>query len=151
MTVDVALTIASKRAVDLWRISHDHGGGSPDSLRETALDILTCEAERLLAVLAAARLVANEEHDRRVNDCLDLHVMTKERDALREQLAEAHDQCVLAYGTNEKLREQVAEREDAAFRAGYGTAFDGTSAERSYQECEYEALAAWQARQKGTP
>ena len=47
MTVDVALTIASKRAVDLWRISHDHGGGSPDNLRETALDLLTTEVERL--------------------------------------------------------------------------------------------------------
>jgi len=50
MTLDTALTISSLRAVDLWRISHDHGGGSPDTLREQALDILTTEVERLRAM-----------------------------------------------------------------------------------------------------
>ena len=141
MTVDVALTIASKRAVDLWRISHDHGGGSPDSLRETALDILTCEAERLLAVLAAARLVANEEHDRRVNDCLDLHVMTKERAALREQLAAAEATTPAVFSR------EVAEREDAAFKAGWNA---GKACHTGIATLT-EARAAWRASQKGTP
>ena len=76
--------------------------------------------------LATARLLANEEHDRRVNDCLDLHVMTKERDALREQ---------------------VAEREDAEFKAGWNA---GKACHTGIATLT-EARAAWRASQKGTP
>ena len=79
-----------------------------------------------------------------------------ERDALREQVAEAHDQCVLAYGTNEKLREQVAQHEEAAFMAGW---IDGNSEvvhgpTWTYSQESQQRDAAflrWQARQKGTP
>ena len=55
MTLDAALTISSLRAVDLWKLCHKPGYvvghvqflDTPDSLRETALDILTTEVERL--------------------------------------------------------------------------------------------------------
>jgi len=59
MTLDTALTIASLRAVDLWQLCHQEAAtgtpgyhATPDSLRETALDILTTEVERLQAELA---------------------------------------------------------------------------------------------------
>ena len=127
MTLDQALTISSTRTVDLWRLCvGEHAGWSPDSLREQALDILTCEAERLLAVLAAARLVANEEHDRRVNDCLDLHVMTKERDTLREQLkviVAEHADCCFDEGCTaiEEVRNLVATFDAEARQKGTPT------------------------------
>jgi len=70
VTLETALTISSLRAVDLWKLCHQEAAtgtpgyhATPDSLRETALDILTTEVERLRAELAAARLLATTKFD----------------------------------------------------------------------------------------
>ena len=156
MTLDVALTIASKRDVELWPMCvAGSAGWSPDSLRETALDILTTEVERLRAMRCETCVHQKVSHG--VSDYISMDhwegrtlKAEAERDALREQVAsERADHERIEEALKDEyhlLREQVAEREEAAFRAGHeqGRRHDlWVNAD--------EALAAWQARQKGTP
>ena len=221
MTLDVALTIASKRDVELWPMCvAGSAGWSPDSLRETALDILTEEVLRLQAELATAE--AELQEHRRIAGELDVllgsgcnaaqpelveqlqqhlaiaeaavgpsaldtlarevrrlqgevelqrgqlsmeeraHVTILERAeaaeaalATAEVHAKGHSLNVLSLMKfNDQLkeeiaalREQVAEREDAAFMAGWNA---GKACHTGIATLT-EARAAWQARQKGTP
>jgi len=175
MTLDVALTIASKRDVELWPMCvAGSAGWSPDSLRETALDILTTEVERLQAELAVCdtsgsrswswkraaadtkrALATAEVHAK--GHSLNVLSLMKFNDQLKEEIA--------------ALREQVAEREEAAFMAGWiegnsegvhgltWTWIEGNSEvvhglTWTYSQESQQRDAAflrWQARQKGTP
>ena len=101
MTLEVALTISSTRTVDLWRLCVDeHAGWSPDSLRETALDLLTTEVERLVKVAGEA---LGTDPDLRGSGCVD--ALAAHVETLRAELAAAH--AALDILTEEVLRLQA--------------------------------------------
>jgi hypothetical protein len=217
MTLDVALTIASKRDVELWPMCvAGSAGWSPDSLRETALDILTTEVLRLQAELATAE--AELQEHRRIAGELDVLLGSGCNAAQPELVEQLQQHLAIAeaavgpsaldtlarevrrlqgevdYLTNagviecairnksvsdymdhwegrtlkaeaalataeaerDTLREQMAEREEAAFMAGWiegnSEVVHGLTWTYSQESQQRDAaFLRWQARQKGTP
>jgi len=107
VTLDTALTIASLRAVDLWRISH--GVESPDDLREQALDLLTTEVIRMVNVAGEALGTDPAMRGPGCVDALAAHVETlRERwEREREATFRYGYRIGLSRGSNDETEDEV--------------------------------------------
>ena len=173
MTLDQALTISSTRTVDLWRLCvGEHAGWSPDSLREQALDILTEEVLRLQAELDAA---GPQERDTMTNPDLDralaaadANVGPSALDTLAREVRRLQTNLDATNATIERLSAALAALQQgqadltqrladihvvAGQHVGVTDLRIGPSLDdwNHLERLSRPALAAWRARQKGTP